>query len=88
MQPDGRDEGFAIRSGLISEHKLFKDEELQAIYSVLDQGQKHIPYPTFDHEQKIIELKQKIERMAPKAVEAFRVEQELQRQKPVSFSKS
>ena len=79
----GAKEDFATRSGLISEHKLFKNEELQAIYHALDQGQKYIPYLTFNQEQKMIDLKQKIEHMAPKAVESYRVEQESQRQKPI-----
>ena len=79
----GVKEDFATRSGLISEHKLFKNEELQEIYRALDQGQKFTPYLTFDQEQKMIELKKRIERIAPKAVEAFKAEQEAQMEKPI-----
>lgn len=80
---DGAKEDFATRSGLINEHKLFKNEELQEIYRALDQGQKHIPFLTFDQEQKMIELKRKVEYVSPKAVADFNAEQEAQREKPI-----
>jgi len=79
----GAKEDFATRSGLINEHKLFKNEELQEIYRALDQGQKHIPFLTFDQEQKMIELKKKIKHVSPKAVEAYKIEQEVQMEKPI-----
>lgn len=79
----GAKEDFAIRSGLVSEYKLFQDEELQTVYRALDQGQKYIPYLTFDQEQKMIEIKKKIELVSPKAVEAYRTEQEAQMEKPI-----
>jgi len=79
----GAKEDFATRSGLINEHKLFKNEELQIIYRTLDQGQKHIPFLTFDQEQKMIELKKKIEHVSPKAVEVYKAEQEAQLEKSI-----
>ncbi len=79
----GAKEDFAVRSDLINEHKLFKDKELQAIYRTLDQGQKYIPYLTFDQEQEILELKSRIERIAPKAVEIFKEEQAAHLEKPI-----
>jgi len=79
----GAKEDFAVRSGLINEHKLFDKEELKEVYRALDQGQKYIPYLTFDQEQKILELKKKVEHVSPKAVEAYKTEQETQMEKPI-----
>lgn len=79
----GAKEDFAVRSGLINEHKLFDKEELKEVYRALDQGQKYIPYLTFDQEQKLLELKKKIEQVSPKAVEAYKTEQEDQMEKPI-----
>ncbi len=79
----GAKEDFAVRSGLINEHKLFDKEELIEVYRALDQGQKYIPYLTFDQEQKILELKKKIEHVSPKAVEAYKTEREAQMEKPI-----
>lgn len=79
----GAKEDFAIRSGLVSEQKLFKDKELQGIYRTLDQGQKYIPQLTFDQEQELLALKSRIECIAPKAVEAFKEEQAALLEKPI-----
>lgn len=79
----GAKEDFAIRSGLVSEQKLFKDKELQGIYRTLDQGQKYIPYLTFDQEQELLALKSSLECIAPKAVEAFKMEQAALLEKPI-----
>ncbi len=80
---EGAKEDFAVRSGLVSEQRLLKNEELQVIYRALDQGQKYIPYLTFDQEQKILDLKKKIELTSPKAAESFKKEQEAQLEKPI-----
>ncbi|HML36179.1 MAG TPA: hypothetical protein PKA19_01975 [Bacillota bacterium] len=79
----GAKEDFAVRYGLINEHKLFDNEELKEVYRALDQSQKYIPYLTFDQEQKILELKKKIEHVSPKAVEAYKTEHETQMEKPI-----
>ena len=79
----GAKEDFAVRSGLINQYKLFDKEELKEVYRALDQGQKYIPYLTFDQEQKLLELKKKIEQVSPKAVEAYKTEQEDQMEKPI-----
>lgn len=67
-------EDFAVRSDLIDKHKLFEPEELKEIYRSLDQGLRYLPDLTYDQEQKMIELKDKLERIAPKVVEAYRAE--------------
>lgn len=81
----GAKEDFAVRSGLVSDQKLFQDKELQAIYRTIDQGQKYIPYLTFDQEQEILALKGRIERIAPKAAEAFKMERAALLEKPIFF---
>ena len=80
---EGAKEDFAVRSGLVSEQKMFKDEELQAIYRTLDQGQKYIPYLTYDQEKEILALKSRIEHIAPKATERFKKERDAQLEKPI-----
>jgi hypothetical protein len=80
---EGAKEDFAVRSGLVNEHKLFKDKELQAIYRTLEQGRSYIPFLAFDQEKEILNIQDRIKEISPKAVEAFKGEQAAQLEKPV-----
>lgn len=70
----GAKEDFTVRSGLIDKHKPFESEELKEICRVLDQGPRSLPNLTYDQERRMIELKEKVERIAPQAVEDYRAE--------------
>ncbi|NCB42282.1 MAG: hypothetical protein EOM59_06640 [Clostridia bacterium] len=70
----GAKEDFAVRSGLIDQHKLFEPEELKEIYHALDQLPNYLPDITYDQERKMVEIKEKLERIAPKVVEGYRAE--------------
>ena len=70
----GAKEDFAVRSGLIDQHKLFEPEELKEIYRVLDLGSTYLDDLTYDQEHRMMELKEKLERIAPQIVEGYRAE--------------
>ena len=70
----GAKEDFSVRSDLIDKHKLFEPEELKEIYRSLDQGLKYLPDLTYEHEHRMIELKEKLERIAPRAVAGYHAE--------------
>jgi|GEM_PF-145889 len=70
----GAKEEFAVRSGLIDKHKLFEPEELKEIYRLLDQGPQCIPDLTYDQECRMMGLREKLERIAPKAVADYHAE--------------
>lgn len=70
----GAKEEFAVRSGLIDKHKLFEPEELKEIYLLLDQGPQYIPDLTYDQERRMMGLREKLERIAPKAGADYRTE--------------
>lgn len=67
-------EEFAVRAGLIDRHKLFEPEELKEIYRVLDQDSQFNPDLTYDQEHRVVELKEKLERIAPNVIEDYRAE--------------
>lgn len=68
-------EDFAIRSGLVSKHKVFNDDQMKDIYNALDYYRNEIENLTVKQEDAIKEIMKKIEYAVPGVESALDTEQ-------------
>lgn len=69
-------EEFAIRSGLVSEHRLFSKEQMLDIYRAVSYSLDERTDLTFKQEDALKTIKEQIERAVPSAAAVLKAEQE------------